>query len=78
MAGTWMSVVKGFGGMRVKEGKLHFNPFIPDKWDSYSFRIEFRNRVIKLKVSVDGCETILESGEPLEIVLKDEVVQLKN
>jgi maltose phosphorylase len=77
MAGTWMSVVKGFGGMRVKEGKLYFNPFIPDKWDSYSFRIEFRNRVIKLKVSIDGCETILESGEPLEIVLKDEVVQLK-
>src|SRR3990170_801859 len=76
MAGTWMSVVKGFGGMRVKEGKLHFNPFIPDKWDSYSFRIEFRNRVIKLKVSKETCETLLESGEPLEIMLKDKAVQL--
>lgn len=77
MAGTWMSVVKGFGGMRVKDGKLHFNPFIPEKWKSYSFRLEFRNRVIKLKVTSEGCETELESGEPLEIVLKDEVVQLK-
>ena len=77
MAGTWMSVVKGFGGMRVKEGKLHFNPFIPDKWKSYSFRLEFRNRVIKLTVTKDGCETLLESGEPMEIVLKDEVIQLK-
>ena len=54
MAGTWMSVVKGFGGMRVKEDKLHFNPFIPDKWKSYSFRIEFRNRVIKIKVSKEA------------------------
>ncbi|HTE34828.1 MAG TPA: family 65 glycosyl hydrolase domain-containing protein, partial [Chryseolinea sp.] len=52
MAGTWMSVVKGFGGMRIKKGKLHFNPFIPDKWKSYSFRLEFRERVIKIKVSV--------------------------
>ena len=77
MAGTWMSVVKGFGGMRVKDGKLHFNPFIPEKWKSYSFRLEFRNRVIKLKVTSEGCETELESGEPLEIVLKDDIVQLK-
>jgi maltose phosphorylase len=77
MAGTWMSVVKGFGGMRVKDGKLHFNPFIPDQWKSYSFRLEFRERVIKVKISVDGIETILEHGEPLEIVLKDKVIQLK-
>jgi maltose phosphorylase len=77
MAGTWMSVVKGFGGMRVKEDKLHLNPFIPDKWKSYSFRLEFRNRVIKVKVTKDSCETYLESGEPLEIVLKDEVIKLK-
>ncbi|HZI23970.1 MAG TPA: glycosyl hydrolase family 65 protein, partial [Chryseolinea sp.] len=77
MAGTWMSVVKGFGGMRVRDGKLHFNPFIPDKWKSYSFRLEFRNRVIKLNVTKDSCETILESGEPIEIVLKDKVIELK-
>jgi maltose phosphorylase len=77
MAGTWMSVVKGFGGMRVKDGKLHFNPFMPDEWKSYSFRVEFRERVIKVKVSVEGVETILEHGEPLEIMMKDKSVQLK-
>ncbi len=71
MAGTWMSVVKGFGGMRVKEGKLHFDPFIPEQWKSYSFRFEFRGRVIKVKVSKDGAETVLESGEPLQIFMKD-------
>jgi maltose phosphorylase len=76
MAGTWMSVVKGFGGMRVKQNKLHLNPFIPDKWKSYSFRLEFRNRVIKVKVTKDSCETYLESGEPLEIVLKDEIIKI--
>lgn len=77
MAGTWMSVVKGFGGMRVRDGKLHFNPFIPDQWKSYSFRIEFRGRVLKIKVSKDGVETKLESGEPLVIDVKGEDVQLK-
>lgn len=76
MAGTWMSVVKGFGGMRVKNGKLHINPFLPDKWKSYSFRLEFRNRVIKIKVNSEGVDTVLESGEPLDIVVKEEIVRL--
>src|SRR5688572_22468424 len=31
MTGTWMSVIKGFGGMRVRDGKLYFNPFIPER-----------------------------------------------
>jgi maltose phosphorylase len=76
MAGTWMSVVKGFGGMRVKDGKLSFNPFIPDQWKSYSFRLEFRGRVVKIKITRDGVETKLESGESMEILLKDKPVNL--
>lgn len=27
MAGTWMSVVHGFGGVKVNENGLHINPF---------------------------------------------------
>jgi maltose phosphorylase len=77
MAGTWMSVIKGFGGMRVRDGKLHFNPFIPDKWKSYSFRIEFRERVIKVKVSTAGVQTVLEAGQPIEIIMKEESLMLE-
>ncbi len=69
MAGTWMSVVKGFGGMRVQDGMLHFNPFIPDQWKSYSFRIDFRGRVVNVKVSNVKTEIVLESGESMEIVI---------
>lgn len=77
MAGTWMSVIKGFGGMRVKNGQLHINPFLPDKWKSYSFRLEFRNRVIKIKVTEEGVETLLESGDALDVVVKEKVVRLE-
>lgn len=76
MAGTWMSVTKGFGGMRVKDGTLHFTPFIPDQWKSYSFRIDFRGRVINVKISKEKTDTILESGEPIEIVLNGKRVKL--
>lgn len=77
MAGTWMSVVKGFGGMRVSKGALHFNPFIPDQWKSYSFRLEFRGRVIKVRVSSEKVETILESGPAMEIFMNGKAVALK-
>jgi maltose phosphorylase len=76
MAGTWLSVVKGFGGLEIRDGKIHFNPFIPDQWKSYSFRLEFRGRVIKIKVSKGKTETILESGEPVEIVVGKEAITL--
>ncbi|MFN8334624.1 MAG: glycoside hydrolase family 65 protein [Cyclobacteriaceae bacterium] len=78
MAGTWLSVIKGFGGMRVMDDTLHFTPFIPKKWKSYSFRIEFRGRVIKVKVSNQRIETTLVSGEPFSIKINNEAVSLSH
>src|SRR6202012_3728001 len=54
MAGTWMAVVEGFGGMRVKDGKLSFSPFLPDKWESFSFHVGFRGALLDVKVSRQG------------------------
>ena len=54
MAGTWMAVVEGFAGMRVKDGKLSFNPFLPGKWASFSFTIGFHNALLNIKVSKKG------------------------
>jgi len=71
MAGTWMSLVKGFGGMRVKDGVLHFNTYLPDQWKSYSFRLEFRDRIIKVTVAKDGTTTTLEHGEPIEVYINN-------
>src|SRR5690606_27011145 len=74
MAGTWLSVTKGIGGMRIYDGKLAFDPFLPEHWTSYSFRIKFRGRVITVTVSRDGTEIHLESGESIEILLHDKVM----
>jgi maltose phosphorylase len=78
MAGTWMSVVKGFGGMRVKNNELHFTPFIPGQWSYYSFRIEFRDRVLKIKVSSKSVEAVLEHGEPLMVHINDKPIWIEN
>lgn len=53
MAGTWMSVVQGFGGFKVKNDQLILNPFIPGEWSSFSFKIVFRGALLNIKVSAD-------------------------
>ncbi|HEU5290865.1 MAG TPA: glycoside hydrolase family 65 protein [Cyclobacteriaceae bacterium] len=76
MAGTWMSIVKGFGGMKIVNNELHFTPFIPKQWKSYSFRIEFRKRVLKIEVSKESVKAKLESGESLKIYVSGKLIDL--
>ncbi len=59
MAGTWMAVVKGIGGMRVHRNQLYFEPFLPNTWQSISFKIQFRGNTILVKVTAK--ETRLEN-----------------
>jgi maltose phosphorylase len=71
MAGTWMAVVEGFGGMRVREGKLSFNPFLPEKWQSFSFNIGFRGTLINVKVSKTGAAIKKLSGKDITVLVHD-------
>lgn len=69
MAGTWMSIVEGFGGMRVKDNTLHFSPQIPEQWNSYSFKINFRGQVVCVLVTKEKSSFQLEGNQSLSIVL---------
>lgn len=69
MAGTWMSFVKGFGGLRVKDGKLHLHPFLPSRWNGYSFNIRYRGRFLNIQVDKQFVYVHNRSDKPLSIVL---------
>lgn len=69
MAGTWLSIVEGFGGMRVKDNQLHFAPKIPSQWEAYSFKINFRNHIVKVQVSASGVDFKVDGDTSLEIVV---------
>jgi maltose phosphorylase len=69
MAGTWMSIVEGFGGMRVKNDQLHFSPKIPKEWKGYSFKINFRNQILKVAVNHDETAFTVDGDQDLTIVV---------
>ncbi|MCC2744025.1 glycoside hydrolase family 65 protein [Leuconostoc lactis] len=76
MTGSWLAIVQGFAGMRVRDGQLHLKPFLPKKWDKYSFRLVFRGHVLEVSVDQTGANVQLISGDPLTINLSGEEVTL--
>jgi maltose phosphorylase len=76
MAGTWMSVVKGFAGQRVKDGFLHLNPYLPAEWESYSFRIGFQDALLHVEVNRDSVLIQNMSDTDLTIYVLDERLYL--
>ncbi len=74
MAGTWMSIVEGFGGMRVKDGILSFTPQIPSQWKGFSFKINFRNQILKVNVCQGHTHFELDNGDELTILVNNKPV----
>ncbi len=74
MAGTWMSIVEGFGGMRVKNDALHFSPKIPKEWKGYSFKINFRNQILKVSVNHNETQFSLEGDSDLAVFVNNKEI----
>ena len=74
MAGTWMSIVEGFGGMRVKNDALHFSPKIPKEWNGYSFKINFRNQILKVEINHQETKFILEGSDSMEVFVNEKPI----
>lgn len=67
MGGTWLAIVYGFAGVRVKENGLSLAPSLPKQWDALEFRIQFQGRVIKVELKKDSVNYLVTEGQGLEI-----------
>ncbi|HVO41623.1 MAG TPA: glycosyl hydrolase family 65 protein, partial [Aggregatilineales bacterium] len=76
MAGTWMCLVNGFAGLRVYDGMLRLNPYLPGGWEDYSFKLHFRGRLVSVTVNRAQTHYTLLSGDDLEIAHGDQRVRL--
>jgi maltose phosphorylase len=70
MAGTWMSIVKGFGGMMLVNEHLSFNPFLPNQWEEYAFKINFRSNQLAIKIQRTGIDIANLSVTPITLLVK--------
>jgi maltose phosphorylase len=76
MAGTWMSVVQGFGGVKVTDGVLHIKPFLPAQWSAFGFKIVFRGARLQVSVSQSSTTVTNESDVAALISIAGKEVEL--
>jgi len=67
MAGTWISIVYGFAGMRDHDGALSFSPKLPDAWKRLLFRLRFRGRLLEIEITRETATYRLSEGGPIAV-----------
>ena len=67
MAGSWLTIVAGFGGMTYSGDTLELDPIVPEAWQSYSFKLAYRGTRIKVSVNKEQVEVVKLAGNDLPI-----------
>ena len=69
MAGTWMSIVEGFAGMRVIDNMLSFQPALPKAWEKIAFKINFRNSIYTISIGQGEFRCQVEGEEETTLLI---------
>jgi maltose phosphorylase len=77
MGGTWMAIVEGFGGMRINNSRISFEPLIPENWDCYSFNVRFKGDLMLVWVSDKEVKIKNKSGNEIPIALYGAEYEIK-
>jgi alpha,alpha-trehalose phosphorylase len=67
LAGAWIGLVEGFGGMRASGGRLRFAPRLPSAISRLAFRVRYRGRRIAVTVDHDEAAYELRDGDPITV-----------
>jgi len=76
LAGAWMAVVAGFGGMRMHHSELRFSPRLPEALGRLAFHLMFRGRRLRVEVTATEATYRLLEGSPLKVYHHGEEVFL--
>ncbi|GIS04566.1 MAG: hypothetical protein CM15mP107_1860 [Bacteroidota bacterium] len=78
MAGTWMSVVEGFAGVRVNEKGLFVNPILPEGWNEYAFNMLYRENPLRICVKPNSIELINKSDHSIKLHVFGEEILIQS
>jgi alpha,alpha-trehalose phosphorylase len=76
LAGAWIVVVAGFGGLRARAGRLSFAPKVPDGISRLSFNLWYRGRNLCVTATPGQAHYDLGHGEPITIHHYGEAAEL--
>jgi alpha,alpha-trehalose phosphorylase len=68
LAGSWIALVAGFGGLRHDGSRPRFAPRLPDALTRLAFRLTVLGRRLQVEITDGTALYTLADGEPLEIL----------
>ena len=68
MAGSWLALVWGFGGLRIRAGGIGFDPVLPSAWSGYRYALVWKDRCITVAVDAEAAHYTLTKGAPVDVV----------
>jgi alpha,alpha-trehalose phosphorylase len=68
LAGAWIALVGGFGGMRTHRAPTSFAPQLPEGLTRIAFTVTIRGQVLRVEVTHGAARYVLGDGAPLQIV----------
>ncbi|MBU0502329.1 MAG: glycoside hydrolase family 65 protein, partial [Candidatus Margulisbacteria bacterium] len=74
--GAWMTVVHGFAGMKVRRGKLTFNPWLPSRWTELGFSCFWRGSLFEVRISRSTISFQLKEGNAFSVKVGEKDVEL--
>lgn len=77
MGGTFMAIVYGFAGLRIKESGIYFTPVRPKSWEGYCFQITYEDSKIKVEVKQEECSFTLIKGTVKQLNIYGKEYELK-
>jgi alpha,alpha-trehalose phosphorylase len=77
LAGAWVALVGGFGGLRHKNGTVSFAPRLPEVLTRLAFTLLIRGQRLRVEVTDASARYLLTSGKPLRILHHGDEVTLQ-
>ena len=68
LAGAWIALIGGFGGLRAHTAPLEFSPRLPAGMAALIFRVRFRGRKLRITVRHTEAEYELLEGDPVDLI----------
>ena len=74
IAGAWMNIVYGFGGLRSDANILSIAPCIPKGWEKYTFSVCVGESVLRVAVTQTEVKLEVVNGEAVKLKLYDKEI----
>jgi hypothetical glycosyl hydrolase len=78
IGGIWKSVVFGFAGIRLVDGKLNINPRLPKNWHRLKFTIHWQGQPITLSITDKVLSVKAENKERIEFRMNEQLYDCKD